>query len=155
MSGSSSTWLTPKKVQRLFTSDPAFPAPRFELFRNKPSKKDGKGSNVQLLKDVVQQYKYKLMAGIILTLISASVNIYLSQLIKDLIEVMQEGKTMLTSGDVIQQFVLLQLLKLVIGMHVAKLFGGLSIQVESTIAQKLIKKTLSLSMKERYRTQES
>ena len=95
------------------------------------------------------------MIGIVLTVIASSVNIYLSQLIKDFIEIMQEGATSRTSGEVVRIFIILQITRLFFSTHVKKVFSQLSVQVESSLAVKLVEKTLSLSSSERNNIRDS
>jgi len=100
--------------------------------------------------NLIRSYWLPFIFGLVLTLVSASLNIYLSQIFKDLIEVLKEGTASSSVYDVTKQFVLLQVLRLFFSTHVKKVFGRLAVQIESSIVGRLIEKVVYMSQKARH-----
>ena len=79
-------------------SDISFPLPSFAIFKHISERYSDHRSHIQLVKNLLYQYRQRLLAGLILTVIASSINLYLSLLIQDFIDVMQEGETSRTSN---------------------------------------------------------
>jgi hypothetical protein len=52
----------------------------------------------RLFKNIMYKFKWKFMAGFIVTLVYASLNLKLSLIIKEFIEVLQDGKSTRSSS---------------------------------------------------------
>ena len=106
-----------------------YPPLAFELFRKIPSKSSQPSKATRLIINLLYSYWRTLATGLVLTLIYASLNIYISKIFKDFIEVMKEGITSSSIFEVIKHFIILQILRLFFGTHVLKIFSRLTIQV--------------------------
>ena len=60
--------------------------------------------------------------GILFTVIYASLNLLLSQIVKEFIETMQQGASYRSSSEITEKFIILQVLRMVFGAHMKRLF---------------------------------
>ena len=58
---------------------------------------------------------------------------------------MQEDESTRSSSEITEKFMVLQVLRMIFGAHMKRLFQELAIQIESTIAKRLVKKALQLN----------
>ena len=70
-------------------------------------------------------------------------------------EIMGHAEEARVSSYVTEKFVVLQLLKMVFGVHMKRIFQEVAIMAESTIAKKLVKKALLLDPECRKRIPET
>lgn len=131
-------------VWELSQKDPShcFPEPRFELFRPIPHYYTGSGDRYKLFKNILVGFRWEVAVGVLLTVVFASLNLLLSQIIKEFMEIMQQGEGERASSSVALKFIVLQLLRMVFGVHTKRLFQELALQAESTISKRLVKKAL-------------
>ena len=84
-----------------------------------------------------------------MALIFACLNLLVPQLIKSFLTDMQgygpKKVRASTNSYFVEQFVLLQILRLIFGEHSKRLFTELAIKVESTLSKRLIEKSLKMA----------
>ena len=89
------------------------------------------------------------MAGCVVTIVFACLNLLVPQLIRSFLTDMQgyglKKIRVKTDSSFAEQFVLLQLLRLIFGEHTKRLYHELAIKVESTLSKKLIEKSLRMA----------
>lgn len=95
--------------------------------------------------------------GLLVSIIYASLNLMLPQIIKEFMRVMtvKNKETLQSALSITQTYVLLQLARMIFGNHMKRLFVELALKVESTLSMKLVKKALSMDDSCRMRIPES
>jgi hypothetical protein len=88
------------------------------------------------------------VAGIV-TIIGASLNLLLPQLIKEFVEFMNDknitNKDLKNADIIFYKFIVLQICRLFFAEHSKRLFHEIAIRIESTLAKKLINKSLNIA----------
>lgn len=69
----------------------AFPEPGFELFRPIPRYYRGEKDRLKLFKNILLGYRWELSVGILFAVLYSSLNLLLSQIVKEFIETMQQS----------------------------------------------------------------
>ena len=94
--------------------------------------------------------------GIVITLISASLNLLVPELIRQFMHFMKEKHLEESQySDFISVFLIIQFLRIFFTEHSKRLFHELAIRVESTLARKLISKSLRMAKECRDRIPDS
>ena len=57
---------------------------------------------------------------------------------------MQKDASARESSELTEKFILLQILRIIFGMHMKRQFEELAIQIESTISKRIVKKAMNL-----------
>ena len=94
-------------------------------------------------------FKFELLSGAIITIIFASLNLLVPELIKMFMHFMHEHHSerseVEASYNFLRTFLVVQVLRIIFGEHSKRLFKELSIKVESSIAKKLVEKSMTLA----------
>jgi ABC-type multidrug transport system fused ATPase/permease subunit len=111
----------------------------------------------KLFKNILLSFKSSFIVGMVVSIIYASFNLMLPQIIKEFMEIMQSPKSeiILASSYITEKFIILQILRMIFGNHMKRLFVELAIKIESTLSRKLIKKALMMDDNCRKRIPES
>jgi hypothetical protein len=70
-----------------------YPKPAFQLFRPIPRHYQDENDRFKLFKNMLLAFRWEISVGILLAVIYASLNLLLSQIIKEFMEVMQMSET--------------------------------------------------------------
>ena len=102
-----------------------------------------------LFKNLLFTYKDEIIVGCLVTLVFACLNLLVPQLIRSFLTDMQgyglKNVRVKTNSYFAEQFVLLQILRLIFGEHSKRLFNELAIKVESTLSKRLVEKSLRMA----------
>ncbi len=99
-----------------------YPKPAFQLFRPIPRHYQDENDRFKLFKNLLLAFRWEISVGVLLAVIYASLNLLLSQIIKEFMEVMQMSETERISSYVTEKFVILQLLRMIFGVHMKRAF---------------------------------
>jgi ABC-type multidrug transport system fused ATPase/permease subunit len=110
----------------------------------------------QLFFNLLFTYLHEIVAAIVVTLVYASLNLLVPELIRQFMHFMREKHLERREyGDFIEKFIIIQLLRIFFSEHSKRLFHELAIKVESTLARKLVSKSLRMAKECRDRIPES
>ena len=130
-------------------------APRFELFKRIERLFHNKEEH-SLFKNLIFTFLSEVIFGIIITLISASLNLLVPELIRQFMYFMKEKHLEESQySDFLLYFIVVQFLRIFFSEHSKRLFLELAIKVESTLARKLISKSLRMAKECRDRIPDS
>jgi hypothetical protein len=88
----------------------------------------------------------EIIVAVVVTLIYASLNLLVPELIRQFMHFMREKHLERREyGDFIEKFIVIQLLRIFFSEHSKRLFHELAIKVESTLARKLVSKSLRMA----------
>lgn len=97
-----------------------------------------------------------MVQGVVVVLIAASLNLLVPELIRQIMHFMREQQGgQEPSGGFLAKFIGVQFLRIFFSEHSKRLFNELAIKVESTLARKLISKSLRMAKECRDRIPES
>ena len=132
-----------------------FSRPRFPLFRRIERLYHSKEKN-QLFFNLIFTYFREIAAALTVTLVFASLNLLVPELIRQFMHFMREKHLQKRQyGDFIGKFLVIQFLRIFFGEHSKRLFHELALKVESTLARKLVSKSLRMAKESRDRIPES
>lgn len=98
----------------------------------------------------------EIAVAVVVTLVYASLNLLVPELIRQFMHFMREKHLERREyGDFIEKFIIIQFLRIFFSEHSKRLFHELAIKVESTLARKLISKSLRMAKECRDRIPES
>ena len=98
----------------------------------------------------------EIVVAVLVTLIYASLNLLVPELIRHFMHFMREKHLQRRDyGDFIEKFIVIQMLRIFFSEHSKRLFYELAIKVESTLARKLVSKSLRMAKESRDRIPES
>lgn len=112
-----------------FHSEAAFGKPRFALFRRIERLYHAKERN-QLFLNLLFTYMGEIAVAVVVTLIYASLNLLVPELIRQFMHFMREKHLdRRESGDFIEKFIVIQLFRILFSEHSKRLFHELAIKV--------------------------